>query len=149
MVDKNMQSIPSPVEKLGVAEWLGIPHVACVKSIDRVSADAIDVTADLPGCDVAQRVPYPCLITVEKEVFEPRLPSYRLKKATADREILRLGLADLADADPRHYGLNGSPTQVKRIFPPPAGGGRTMLEGDDKTKAARLADLLEEEKFLR
>ena len=132
-----------------LAEWLGIPHVANVKSVDRVEAGAISVTVDLPDREVAQRVPFPCLITVEKGVFEPRLPSYRLSKATADRPVVRLGLADLDDTDPRHYGLNGSPTQVRRIFPPPPGGGRTMLEGDDKTKAAALADLLEEGKFLR
>ena len=132
-----------------MAEWLGIPHVANVKSIDRVGGDAIDLTVDLPDCEVAERVPYPFLMTVEKGIFEPRLPSYRLKCATADREITWLRLADLDDTDPRHYGLNGSPTQVKRIFPPDNHVERIALDGDDKEKAAKLADLLEERKFLR
>ena len=132
-----------------MAEWLGIPHVANVKSIDRVGADAMDVTVDLPDCEVAARVPYPFLMTVEKGIFEPRLPSYKLKCATADREITWLRLADLDDTDPRHYGLNGSPTQVKRIFPPDNRVERVTLEGDDREKAAQLADLLEERKFLR
>ena len=132
-----------------LAEWLGIPHVACVKSFDRVGEGGIEVTADLPDREVAQRVPYPCLITVEKGCVEPRLPSYRLSKATAGREVAFLGLSDLADSDPKHYGLNGSPTQVKRIFPPPSGAERTMLEGDAAAQAAALADLLEERNFLR
>ena len=132
-----------------LAEWLGIAHVACVRSIDGVGASSIDVTADLPDREVAQRVPYPCLLTVEKGIFEPRLPSYRRMKATADRPVEKLGLADLADSDPRHYGLNGSPTQVKRIFPPPEGAERTMVQGDAATQAARLADMLEERHFLR
>lgn len=132
-----------------LAEWLGIPHVACVKSVDSVGASSIEITADLPYGEVRQRVPYPCLVTVEKDVFEPRLPSYLLRKATADRQIRRMTLADMPDKDPKHYGLSGSPTQVKRIFPPPSGGGRTMLQGDDKAKAAALADILEEGKFLR
>ena len=132
-----------------LAEWLGLPHVANVKSIDDVGAGAVEVTADLPYGEVRQRVPYPCLLTVDKDVFEPRLPSYRLRKATASREIRRIALADLRDSDPKHYGLSGSPTQVKRIFPPPAGEGRTMLEGDDASKAAALAEILEEGKFLR
>ncbi|MBR3086516.1 MAG: electron transfer flavoprotein subunit beta/FixA family protein [Kiritimatiellae bacterium] len=132
-----------------MAEWLGIPHVANVKSIDRVGAGSIDVTVDLPDCEIAERVPFPCLISVEKGIFEPRLPSYRLKCATAGREIAWLRLADLDDTDPKHYGLNGSPTQVKRIFPPESHVERVALEGDDKAKAARLADILDERKFLR
>ena len=132
-----------------LAEWLGIPHVACVKSVDRVGPDSIDVTVDLPDREVAQRVPYPVLLTVEKGVFEPRLPSYTLLKKTADRPIAWLAHGDLPDPDPTHYGLDGSPTQVKRIFPPDAREERTMLEGDAKAQAAALADLLEERKFLR
>ena len=132
-----------------MAEWLGLPHVANVKSIDGVCGETISVTVDQPDCEVAERIPFPCLVTVEKGIFEPRLPSYRLMKATEGREITWLGLKDLDDRDPKHYGLNGSPTQVKRIFPPEAHVEHVSLDGDDVEKAARLADLLEERKFLR
>lgn len=132
-----------------MAEWLDIPHVVNVKALDGVAADAVSVTVDLPDSTLAVRIPYPCLITVEKGIFEPRLPSYRLMKATADREIVWLALKDLDDKDPAHYGLNGSPTQVKRIFPPEAHVEHVRLEGTDAEKAVRLADFLEERKFLR
>ena len=132
-----------------IAEWMGIPHVVNVKSIDAVAGDSISVTVDLPDCTLAERIPYPCLMTVEKGIFEPRLPSYRLMKATSDREIAWLGLNDLDDTDPKHYGLNGSPTQVKRIFPPEAHVEHVMIEGDDSAKAAQLADILAERKFLQ
>ena len=120
-----------------------------VKSIDAVAQDAVSLTVDLPDCTLAERIPFPCLMTVEKGIFEPRLPSYRLMKATADREILWLSLKDLDDTDPKHYGLNGSPTQVKRIFPPETHVEHLQLEGGDAEKAAKLADLLEERKFLQ
>ena len=132
-----------------MGEWLGMPHVANVKSIDGVCDDAVKVTVDQPDCEVAERIPFPCLITVEKGIFEPRLPSYRLLKATEGREIQWLSLKDLDDSDPKHYGLNGSPTQVKRIFPPEAHVEHIALDGDDIEKAARLADLLAERKFLQ
>ena len=132
-----------------MAEWLGIPHVVNVKSIDAVEGDSISVTVDLPDCTLAERIPYPCLMTVEKGIFEPRLPSYKLMKATADREIAWLALNDLDDTDPKHYGLNGSPTQVKRIFPPEAHVEHVMIDGDDSSKAVQLADLLESRKFLQ
>ena len=132
-----------------MAEWLGVPHVANVRSIDRLEDCAVCATVDQPDSEIAVRVPYPCLITVEKGIYEPRLPSYRLKCATEGREILWLALGDLDDSDPKHYGLNGSPTQVKRIFPPESHVEHVMLEGDDPAKAAALADLLEKRKFLQ
>ena len=132
-----------------MAEWLGVPHVANVKSIDALAETSVSVTVDMPDSEVAERVPFPCLITVEKGIFEPRLPSYRLMKETAGREILWLGLKDIDDTDPKHYGLNGSPTQVKRIFPPETHVEHVRLEGNDVEKAAQLADILESRKFLQ
>ena len=132
-----------------MAEWLGFPHVVNVKSIDAVGGESISLTVDLPDCTLAECIPYPCLMTVEKGIFEPRLPSYRLMTATADREITWLALKDLDDTDPKHYGLNGSPTQVKRIFPPEAHVEHVSIDGTDTEKAAKLADLLESRKFLQ
>ena len=132
-----------------LAEWLGIPHVVNVKAIGEIDERAITVTVDLPDSEVTERIPFPCLMTVEKGIFEPRLPSYRRKLATADREITWLALADLNDSDPKHYGLNGSPTQVKRIFPPESHIERITLEGSPAEQAAALAKLLEERKFLQ
>jgi electron transfer flavoprotein beta subunit len=132
-----------------MAEWLSIPHVANVKSIDKIGENAIDITVDMPESTLSERVSYPTLITVEKGIFEPRLPSYKLIKATADREITWLALKDLEDNDPAHYGLNGSPTQVKRIFPPESHVEHVNIEGSDAEKAAKLANILDERKFLR
>lgn len=132
-----------------MAEWLGMPHITNVKSIDAITNGAMSVTVDMPESEIAERVPFPCLIAVEKGIFEPRLPSYKLMKATADREIQWLSLKDLDDSDPNHYGLNGSPTQVKRIFPPESHVEHVRLDGSDVEKAARLADILDERKFLQ
>lgn len=132
-----------------LAEWLGIPHVVNVKSIGAVTDSDIILTVDLPDCEIVEKIPFPCLMTVEKGIFEPRLPSYRRKLATAGREITWLSLADLEDADPMHYGINGSPTQVKRIFPPESHVERTMLDGTPQEQASQLADLLSDRKFLQ
>ena len=132
-----------------IAEWMGIPHVVNVKSIDSVGGDSISVTVDLPDCTLAERIPYPCLMTVEKGIFEPRLPSYRLMKATSDREIAWLGLKDLDDTDPKHYGLNGSPTQVKRIFPPEKSDQQERWNGPEAESAERLFRYLDDHKFLQ
>ena len=132
-----------------MAEWLGLPHVVNVKAIGEIADRSMSFTVDLPDYEIDERVPYPFLMTVEKGIFEPRLPSYRLKCSTADREITWLALGDLDDKDPKHYGLNGSPTQVKRIFPPESNVSHVTIEGDDREKAAKLAELLKERKFLQ
>lgn len=132
-----------------IAEWLSVPHVVNVKSIDAIEKDNITVTVDLPDYEIKEKIPYPCLMTVDKGIFEPRLPSYKLKCATAQREITWLTINDLEDKDKAHYGLNGSPTQVKRIFPPESHVEHVVIEGDDQEKAAKLAELLKERKFLQ
>ena len=132
-----------------LAEWLKIPHVVNVKALGEITAKDITLTVDLPDYEITEKIPFPMLMTVEKGAFEPRLPSYRKKLATADREITWLKLDDLADSDPKHYGLNGSPTQVKRIFPPESHVEHVMLEGDEAEQAARLSEILAEKKFLQ
>ena len=88
-------------------------------------------------------------MTVEKGIFEPRLPSYKLKLATADRPIKVLKLDDMEDRDPAHYGLNGSPTQVKRIFPPENSNTHEMWNGDAEELAGKLFHFLDDKKFLQ
>lgn len=132
-----------------MAEWLSVPHVVNVKSVDALGKSDITVTVDLPDYEIKEKIPYPCLMTVDKGIFEPRLPSYRLKCSTADREIIWLALKNLEDNDKAHYGLNGSPTQVKRIFPPESKVEHVVLDGNDREKAAKLADLLKARKFLQ
>ncbi len=62
-----------------IAEYLGIPHVANVRKILEIENDYITVEMDMPNTVEIVEVKYPCLLTVEKDIFEPRLPSYRKK----------------------------------------------------------------------
>jgi electron transfer flavoprotein beta subunit len=131
-----------------IAEFLDLPHVANVLRILEVGAEAITVEMDMAATVEIAKVQYPCLITVEKGICQPRLPSFRLKLATRDRAVAQLTLADLADADAGHYGLNGSPTQVKRIFPPEVNADHEMWTGTGPDLAARLGERLQQLKFV-
>ena len=132
-----------------VAEFLGIPHVTNICDIGDLSDAGMTVDVDYPSRFETVRLPFPCLVTVEKGIFEPRLPSYRLQRATADRPIRVLTLADMPDTDPRHYGLRGSATQVKRIFPPERTTVHESWTGSGADLADRLFQHLEEAKFLQ
>ena len=131
-----------------IAEFLEIPHVANVLRILEVGARAITVEMDMASTVEVARIAYPCLITVEKGICQPRLPSFRLKLATRDRAIPRLTLKDLPDGNALHYGLDGSPTQVKRIFPPEVNTDREHWTGPGPELASRLADRLRTQKFV-
>jgi electron transfer flavoprotein beta subunit len=59
-----------------------------------------------------------------------------------------LTLKDLPDANPAHYGLDGSPTQVVRIFPPEHHVSHETWEGTGEALAERLYQYLREQKFV-
>lgn len=130
-----------------MAEFLGMPHVANVLRIIEVKEKSIIVEMDMPNTVEIAEVKFPCLITVEKEIFQPRLPSFKLKLASKDKQIPFLSLKDFEDTDEKKYGLNGSATQVKRIFTPEANTDYEMWKGSEEELTEKLLNKLKELKF--
>lgn len=131
-----------------IAEYLDIPHVCNVTKIVEVMDDSIIVEMDMGESVEVQEVLFPCLITVEQDIFIPRLPSYKKMLETVDRDVPVITLQDLEDKDSMMYGLNGSPTQVERIFPPQSLNEKTEVKGTDDEIATFLYDKLKELKFI-
>lgn len=130
------------------AEFLGIPHIANVLRIIERKEKSIVVEMDMASMTQVVEVQFPCLLTVEKEIFQPRLPSYRKKISTIDQEIKRITRNDLDDKDEKNYGLNGSPTQVERIFPPDVNNNRELWTGSGQALGRQMAAKLKELKFI-
>lgn len=130
-----------------VSEWLSIPSVSNVSKIVEVGDKDITVEMDMTNDIEIAKVQFPCLLAVDKDIFMPRLPSYIKKQETKDREITVITLADLEDKDEKHYGLNGSPTQVQRIFPPQVNAHREMWTGASSELTGKLLNKLQELKF--
>lgn len=130
-----------------MAEYLGIPHVANVRNILEVKDDSITVEMDMAETVEVQEIKFPCLITVEKDIYSPRLPSYKKKLETKDKEVKMLTFNDLKDQNEKNYGLNGSATQVERIFPPEVNTDKEMWEGTGEDLSDRLFAKLKELKF--
>lgn len=130
-----------------IAEFLDLPHVSSVSTIREVRKHSIIVAMDLPASLEEVEIQFPCLITVEKGIFPPRLPSYLKKKACRDKVVRQVTLDDLENTDPNHYGLKGSPTQVARIFLPAENSSHELWEGPAPELADRLLARLQKEKL--
>ena len=131
-----------------IAEHMGIPHAAWVSEIVDAGEDAICVKQDLASVTQVSEIPYPCLITVDKDICVPRLPSYRLMKATRERPVKILSFEDMPDQDLSRYGLIGSPTSVERMFAPPETEKQVYIDGDAIEKADRLFSILTSKKII-
>jgi len=131
-----------------VAEYLGLPNVSNVLSVDDVRENTLYLTTSLDEKVVSLSVPLPCLISVDGDINTPRLPSYKIRKALTDDSVEFLTFADFDDQDPEHYGLSGSATQVERIFPPEKVSQKFTIEGDANTQTQALYRLLRDKKML-
>ncbi|MGX8266434.1 electron transfer flavoprotein subunit beta/FixA family protein [Anaerostipes caccae] len=131
-----------------ISEWLGIPSVSNVRKITEADGQNITVEMDMPDDIEITRIAYPCLLAVDKDIFQPRLPSYVRKTEKADTEITMLSLDDMDDRDETHYGLNGSPTQVQKIFPPETNHHRELWNEEGSILSEKLFQKVKELKFV-
>ena len=115
-----------------IAEHLGIPHAAWVSEIVDADSESIQVKQDLVSVSQTSKIPYPCLITVDKDMCVPRLPSYLLQKQSKDRPVKIMAFEDMADQNLSKYGLVGSPTAVEKMFAPPEVEKQVYFDGDAK-----------------
>ncbi|MBM4148921.1 MAG: electron transfer flavoprotein subunit beta/FixA family protein [Lentisphaerae bacterium] len=127
----------------GIATHLDLPQITYVRRIDEIDDKRIVAERLLEDGHEVIESSVPCLLTVVKEINEPRLPSLRGKMAAKKAQITSWKAADLG-ADPARLGLNGSPTKVVKIFTPPPRGGGQMLAGEPEQVTARLVEVLKE-----
>ncbi|MBR3504589.1 MAG: electron transfer flavoprotein subunit beta/FixA family protein [Clostridia bacterium] len=128
-----------------VAEYLNIPHAAWVSKLT-VRGDGVDAEQQLQDVIETVHMPFPCLVTVEKDICSPRLPSLKTRREIGDKPVHMLGLDAFPDQDESHYGLAGSATQVERIFPPENDVEHEVWDAGGN--AGRLMALLKKQKFI-
>lgn len=121
----------------GIAETLGIPFVAWVRKVEHVDAESVRVERMMEeGYDVVE-MPLPGLITVVKEINEPRLASLKGKMRAKKAELTVLDASKL-NVEPSKIGLKGSPTQVLRSFVPERKTGGEKVAGEVPELVERL-----------
>lgn len=131
-----------------VSEFLGIPNVANVISIEEIKDGKVFLTASLDDKVVQMSVKMPCLISVDGDINSPRLPSYKVKQTVTDDMIKFLSLSDFSDQNPDNYGLSGSATQVERIFPPEKNTDKHTITGNSAEQTEELFNLICDRKLI-
>ncbi len=123
----------------GVAEHLNLPHITDIRKIEEVNIDSGNITAERLMEDgyVRLKTTLPVVLTVVKEINEPRLPSLR-GKMNAKKAEIALWTAETLNIDHAVIGLNGSPTEVIKIFTPPKPERGKIFEGEAKESVAFL-----------
>lgn len=131
-----------------LAEHLDISQVTYVSRIKEVSEKAISVISEMSGGSYLVELKLPGLITVTKDINEPRLPTLRdrirARKATIEIWDANI-LADIADVN--KFGLPGSPTMVSKVIVPSEKTRKgQFFQGDEAV--LKLTEVLDKEGLL-
>ncbi len=85
--------------------------------------------------------PLPALLTVLKDINQPRTPTFMGMRRARRARIPVWSASELAGegADRRFFGLEGSPTRVVRVFTPPQREGQAeIIEAMNVDQAANV-----------
>ncbi len=132
----------------GVGAWLDWPNVAYIRKVDEIDDKHVVVHRLMEdGVDVLDMT-LPAVISVVKEINEPRVASLK-GKMNAKKAVIAKWDENALGCDPASIGLKGSPTVVARSFvPPPRKGGERIQGATVEEKAKNLVDKLQEMKLI-
>lgn len=136
----------------GIARQLGLPQLTYVSRLLECDPTAGHIRVERlleEGREIVSST-LPVLLTVVKDINQPRYATFMGIRRATRMEIPVWGQQDLPEANPDFLGLAGSPTQVVRIFHPPARAGAVeLLAGESAAAvASELAARLLSEKVI-
>ena len=135
----------------GVATRLGFPQLTYVSKVKEINFEKKKIIVERlleHGREVIESS-LPALMTVVKDINEPRLPSLLGIKKAAKAQIPTLTAKGIG-ADENRIGLKGSPTWVMRVFSPEArGGSGEILKGELTEVVPLLVNKLMDTKFIK
>ena len=149
LVIAGKQAIDGDTAQVGpeTADMLGIPFVAYIRKIEKVENNKMTAERMMDeGYDVVE-TSLPAVITVVKEINQPRLPSLKGKMKAKGLKVTAWSAQDIG-ADPNLCGLKGSPTKVVKIFPPTPRGQREILSGTIEDQITVVAKKLKEQALI-
>ncbi len=133
-----------------MAAFLDIPMATFVSKIIKMGDESITLERLVENGYETLELPLPCLITVVKEIANPRLPTLRGKQSARGKVVQVKGKDDLT-VEEGNLGLKGSPTRVVKIAKPKVTRNGTFIDTKKtgvKKAVEDLVDFLEEKDVL-
>lgn len=128
-VDSDSAQVPG-----AVAALLDLPQAMFVKKFDSIEeGKAVVLRTTEEGYDVVE-LTLPAVVSVVKEINEPRLPSLKGKMAAKKKEITKWSAGDIG-VDGSGVGAN-SGTKVDKVSPPPPRTKGEIIEGETPEEIA-------------
>ena len=130
-----------------LAERFDASQLSCTEEILALNETEKTITArrELEKGVETTEAQLPCLLTVEKTQYHPRIPNLKRWKASRVAEILRYNSQTIPGLDPEQIGDPGSPTKVPRTYPPEVSSKGVMIDaGSLEQSVAQLAGIIRE-----
>lgn len=127
----------------GLAQRLNFSQITYVSKIRSINIENKELVVErlLDNGTQVVRTKMPALLTVVKDINQPRIPNIFSIKKAAKAKIPVWGPQDL-DGEKNKFGFDGSPTQVIKIFTPPPRKGGKIFDKDVKESVKELIEIL-------
>ncbi|MGQ9674738.1 MAG: electron transfer flavoprotein subunit beta/FixA family protein [Chloroflexota bacterium] len=126
-----------------LASYLQVPHASYVSAIESLTDDSLTVVSNWDDGHMVVDIRLPALLTVVKEINEPRGVSLLGLVAARGRPFTTWSLPDIG-LTPDQVGLTGSPTSMLDMFTPSHERRGQVLEGKPDEVADELLRRLAE-----
>jgi electron transfer flavoprotein beta subunit len=141
-IDSDASQVPA-----AVAANLDLPQALFVKKVEAASETAITVHRTTEeGYDIVE-MSLPAVVSVVKEINEPRLPSLKGKMAAKKKTIIKWSAADLGIAGDQ-IGANSGTSTLKVSTPPPRAKGEMITGATPEEIADTLFKKLRENQVI-
>ncbi len=126
-----------------LAEILDLPHLSDVIEILESNENSLMCKKKTDWGTQVYKITLPAVITLEKDINMPRLPSI---EAILKSEKVEIKIMDqkALKADPSKIGFEGSPTQVVKTFIPEKKTVVKAIQGTESQQAKEIMGLIEE-----
>lgn len=131
----------------GIAYHLGIPQITFCDSIS-AAAGKVTVGKIIGGGHQTIEADLPALVTMTMPFdYQAEYPSFLGSYHAQDKQLETWTAAHIG-AEQAKLGLDGSPTRVDRIFPPPARPKGEMFNGGAAELSAKVIEILKKENVI-
>ncbi len=123
-----------------LAEYLDIPLISYANKIT-LSGNNVEVDSSFDEGILVLRSPLPALVTVSREINQPRFPTLIQIMGAGKKEMLEWN-AQALGLDPSQIGKAGSKTIVESLSVPQSARKKVLFEGKPEDTAKQLAEAL-------